>query len=72
MAKVKVKNAVSGIYGTLVSGNQKAIVAFVVVTVGTILVQNGLSLDMTVKEAVEAVANGVISSVAVWLKANRG
>lgn len=74
MAKVRVAtNAVSHLYGVVVSGNQKAIVAFVLAAVAGLGLQvNGVNLlDASVREVVVAVVSGLVSSVGVWLKANK-
>jgi uncharacterized membrane protein (DUF441 family) len=61
----------SNLYQALVVGKEKAIVAFVV---GAAVVQaskHGLSLDMTLKEALEALLGGAIAHVSVFLTRNR-
>lgn len=65
------KPDLSLIYKTLVSGKQKAIVAFVVATVGTYVARHGWTLNMTLGQAVQALCVGVIAHVGVYFKANK-
>lgn len=59
------------LYNTIVKGNQKAIVGFLVAAAGTYLALVGVSLDMTVGEALTVLTNGVVTAVGVWFKANK-
>ena len=59
------------LYSIIVVGNQKAIVGFVVAFLGTYLAVVGVSLDMTVGEALTSLCNGTITAIGVWFKANK-
>lgn len=59
------------IYDTIVVGNQKAIVAFVLPLVGTYIALVGLSLDMTIGQAVQVLVTAVVASGGVWFKKNK-
>lgn len=63
-------NMVKNLYDLLISGNQKAVVAFLVPSIVG-LIGYGVTGDMTVNEALTVVITGVLTSVGVWLKANR-
>lgn len=62
---------INTIYKTLVVGNQKAIVAFIIPLIGGWLLLAGVSLDMTVEEALSVIVISVINAGGVWLKANK-
>lgn len=63
---------ISNIYSTIVKGNQKAIVGFVITFItGLGLQVGGVNiLDVTVGEIISAGVTGAIASAGVWLKAN--
>lgn len=59
------------IYNLIVVGNQKAITGFVLAGAAVWLTAVGISLEMTVGEALTILVAGVINGVGVWLKANK-
>lgn len=63
-------NKLGQLYQLVVVGKEKAIVAFVVTAVGAYVAKHGVTLDMTLKDALTAVLYGVVGHVAVYLKAN--
>lgn len=62
---------VQAIYKSLVVGNQKAIVGFVLAAGAVLVSKVGLSLDVTIGQALEAGVSALVVSVGVWLKVNR-
>lgn len=59
------------IYNLIVVGNQKAITSFVLAGAAVWLTAVGVSLEMTVGEALTILVAGVINAAGVWLKANK-
>lgn len=62
---------INKLYQLVVVGNQKAIVAFVLSGAAVYLAVVGVSLDMTVGEALTVLVTGAVNAGGVWLKANR-
>ena len=58
------------LYTALVVGNQKAIMAFVLTALAVALAKVGLNLDMTLRQAGEAVLSALVVGLGTWLKAN--
>ena len=56
----------------LVTGKEKAIVAFLVATIGSFVAKHGVTLDMTLGQALQALIVGLVAHVSVFLTANRG
>lgn len=59
------------LYNLIVAGNQKAITGFVLSAAAVWLAVAGISLEMTVGEALTVLTAGVINGVGVWFKANK-
>lgn len=61
------------LYNQLIAGKQKAVVGFIITALATFLAQHGLShlLDMTLKEAAEALVYGLFGYLGVYTKANK-
>lgn len=61
------------IYNTIVAGNQKAVIGFVLTLVAGLGLQVGgvNVLDATVGQVIAAVVSGVITSAGVWFKTNK-
>lgn len=59
------------LYNLIVVGNQKAITAFVLSAAAVWLAVVGISLEMTVGEALTVLVAGAINAAGVWLKANK-
>lgn len=64
------KHKLDKLWTLVVVGNQKALVALVVAAVGGLLLQVGVTLDMTVEEALQALSVALITAVSVWFKSN--
>lgn len=59
------------LYNLVVTGNQKAIVGFIVAAAAVYIAQFGWSLDTTVGELIEALVAGTITAAGVWFKRNQ-
>lgn len=59
------------LYNLIVVGNQKAITGFVLSAAAVWLAVVGISLDMTVGEALTILVAGVINAAGVWFKSNK-
>lgn len=59
------------LYGLIVVGKQKALIAFALGLVGTQLVNHGLSLDMTLGDALQALLAGLIAHGSVYFTPNK-
>lgn len=59
------------LYEVLVFDKQKALVAFIVAAVGTYAVSHGINLDMSLRDALQALLVGVIAHGSVYFKRNQ-
>lgn len=61
------------LYEQIIANKQKAIVGFVVLLIGSLFAKHGIDItQITVADAIQALAYGVIGYVSVYLKRNKG
>lgn len=65
-------NILRNFYSLVVLNKQKAIVAFVVGAISAFVVRHGWTLDISLRDALQALLVGVIAHAGVYLKANKG
>jgi hypothetical protein len=58
------------LYTLVVVGKQKALVAFVVATVGSYVARHGWTLNMTLGEALQSLFIGLVAHLSVFTKRN--
>lgn len=68
--KNKTLGLIGTVYGVLVVGKEKAVVAFLVGTVASLALKHGLTLDLTTQTALTSLLVGVIAHVSVYLTKN--
>lgn len=66
-----IKENLTVLYVTWISGNQKAIVGFVVPMVLGSIAFTGVTGDMTVRDALSLLLTAALTGASVWLKRNK-
>lgn len=66
-----IKNIISKLYKLIVSGKQKAVIAFVIATVGTYVARHGWTLNSSLLSDLQALGVGVLAHIGVYFKKNK-
>ena len=59
------------IYQIVFAQKQKAVVAFIVAAIGSYIVKHGISLDVTVGDALQSIVAGVVAHISVYFTRNK-
>jgi hypothetical protein len=65
--RTQIMELLRSLYHTIVVGNQKALVGFILTFIATL----GVTGDMTVAQVIESAVSAVVVAGGVWLKSNR-
>jgi hypothetical protein len=65
-----IKSKLAYLYSLVVTGKQKAVMAFFAAAVGSFVARHGFTLDMSLGNALQALLLGALAHLGVYLKSN--
>lgn len=64
--KNKLLGVLGFLYGSVVVGKEKAVVAFIVASLTAFTVKHGFTLDVTLQAIIQSVLYGILAHIAVY------